>query len=551
MFERQLRLYSGLVLAVYVTLHLVNHTLGIFSIEAMDALRSKIVPIWHHPVGTVALYGALTVHFVLALYSVYRRETFRMSTREAIQLSLGLLVIPMLLAHVVGTRVAQSLLNYDVTYHYVVTTLWNNDWYRIKQPLLLLIVWGHVICGLHFWLRLKPWYKSAIPYVYPVAIALPLLALLGFARAGLQTGEFDTTPEQMAQIFARWSDADPEQRRFVSGLADWGLWIFAILLCATLIARKTRQLRYAKHVHHIIHPAAGTVAGRDGQTVLETLRSARIPHASVCGGKARCTTCRVRIGQGLESLDKPSKLEAAALRRIGAEANVRLACQTRPTRDISVTPLLQAKATIEDTYRPGGVQGHEQKIAALFIDLRDSTSLGEERLPYDVVFILNQFFAEMSAALQTTNGHYAQFAGDGLMALYGLKSGYDVGCREALEGAIEMARRIDVLNGRLQPELSQPLRIGIGVHGGEAIVGTMGPPNSPNYSAIGDNVNVAARLESLSKTYECTLVVSESVARTAGADVSAFNSYVANVRGRGEPVTVYAIEDLSHLKLQK
>ena len=143
----------------------------------------------------------------------------------------------------------------------------------------------------------------------------------------------------------------------------------------------------------------------------------------------------MRVGEGLEALDDPSHLESVALKCIGAEANVRLACQTRPRHDVSVTPLLPANATIQNVYQPGGVQGREQSVAALFIDLRGSTSLGEQKLPYDVVFILNQFFAEMSAALQLTGGHYAQFAGDGLMALYGLKSNHETSCREALTGA--------------------------------------------------------------------------------------------------------------------
>ncbi|MFQ5760796.1 MAG: adenylate/guanylate cyclase domain-containing protein, partial [Acidiferrobacterales bacterium] len=195
-------------------------------------------------------------------------------------------------------------------------------------------------------------------------------------------------------------------------------------------------------------------------------------------------------------------------------------------------------------YRPGGVQGHEQQVATLFIDLRESTKLGEERFPYDVVFILNQFFAEMAASLQATRGHYAQFSGDGLMALYGLESSIESGCRDALKGAVDMNRRLMALNERLGVELREPLRIGIGIHCGEAIVGTMGPPASPNFSAIGDNINIAARLEALTKDYDCTLVVSTVVAQYAGVDLSRFPTHQARVRGRGEPVEVYAISDL-------
>ena len=183
----------------------------------------------------------------------------------------------------------------------------------------------------------------------------------------------------------------------------------------------------------------------------------------------------------------------------------------------------------------------------MFIDLRDSTRFGEGRLPYDVVFILNQFFSEMWAALEATGGHYAQFSGDGLMALYGLESGVTVGSRQALRGAAEMARRLSSLNARLEGELAQPLRVGIGIHCGDAIVGTMGPPNSPNLSAVGDNVNVAARLESQSKSLGCTLVVSTALASSAGVDFSAHPLHEAELRGRGESVPVYAIDDPQEL----
>ena len=118
MLERQLRLYSGLIIAVYIGLHLINHSLGLASVEAMDALRTVIAPLWQNPVGTIALYGSLLLHFLLALRSVYRRDTLRMPLWEAAQLTLGLLIVPMLIAHVVGTRLTRSLLDFDTTYHY-------------------------------------------------------------------------------------------------------------------------------------------------------------------------------------------------------------------------------------------------------------------------------------------------------------------------------------------------------------------------------------------------------------------------------------------------
>jgi len=544
MLERRLRLATGLILAAYVISHFINHGLGLASLDAMEAYRRVNALIWQSWPGTIVLYGSFLVHGVLALYSLFRRMTLRMPWWEAVQLLLGLLIPPLIAIHVIGTRFGQSVLGFDVDYPWVLYVQWSNARYLIQQPLLVIVVWAHVVVGLHFWLRLKPWYAHALPVLYALAVLLPVLALLGFARAGIEVLELAQNPRTLEGITAGWNGAPADARRFIVSLEPKVLWTMAALLAVALAAREGRRLRRRqKRAYAIEHPSAGTVSGRPGQTILEALRTAAIPHASVCGGRARCTTCRVRVGSGLEHLPKPEALEAAALQRIGAVDNVRLACQTRPSRNVHITPLLPANAAASDALRPGGVGGHEQSVAVMFIDLRASTKLGEQRLPYDVVFILNQFFAEMSQALAETRGHYAQFSGDGLMALYGLASDMATGCTDALLGATAMARRLADLNHRLADELEEPLRIGIGIHCGEAIVGTMGPPASPNLSAVGDNINIAARLEAQCKTYGVALIVSEEAARHADVDLSPFEVHETPVRGREVPVKAYAVPD--------
>ncbi|MCB2100808.1 MAG: adenylate/guanylate cyclase domain-containing protein, partial [Rhodobacterales bacterium] len=300
-------------------------------------------------------------------------------------------------------------------------------------------------------------------------------------------------------------------------------------------------------------PGGRTVTAPLGTSMLEAIRQAGLPHAALCGGRARCTTCRVRVGQGAEHLEPPEPLEAAALARLNAEPPVRLACQLRPRRDMVVAPLLSPAITPADNrHQRGGVNGHEQEVTVLFADLRGSTRLGEARLPYDVLFLLNQFFTEMAGALDATGGHYAQFSGDGLMALYGLRGKPDQGARAAFQGALGMLERLDALNDRLADELDAPLRMGIGIHAGEAIVGTMGPPNAPNYSAIGDNVNIAARLESQTKELGTPLVASVAALEMAGLDPDALvargaTRHEVTVKGRTAPLPVLAISDPSLL----
>lgn len=528
-FERHLRLATGLVIAAYVAGHFLNHALGIISVEAMDALRRPLSAWWRSSPATFLLYGSLLTHFALALVSLSRRRTLRMPAWEAFQLAFGLAVLPLLVVHVVGTRFAWQLLDREVNYPRIVAAIWADPWSIAKQVLLISVVWLHLCIGIHFWLRLKRWYPRAQQYLFAAAVLVPALAIAGFVSAGINV--MLPYPQPIAN----------EDLALLQNWRDALYWAFGFALGGTLLARLLRKLR--RGVYRIHHVSGRVVSAHTGGSILEALRDAGVPHASVCGGRARCTTCRVRIAKGLDALAPPAELEAEALRRIDAAPNVRLACQTRPNADVWVTPLVPADADPEAARRPGGVQGHEQQVVAMFVDLRDSTMLGETRLPYDVVFILNQFFAEMSDALAATGGHYAQFAGDGLLALYGLETDIGPASRAALAGAAEMCRRMELLNLRLAHELAAPLRIGIGVHAGMAIVGSMGPPAAPIVSAIGDTINSAARLESLTKDYGCTLIVSLDTLRFAGIPPPDVGVQRVEVRGRAGQLDVLPIED--------
>ena len=326
-------------------------------------------------------------------------------------------------------------------------------------------------------------------------------------------------------------------------MAFLGLTIYVGLVLLPFAGRGVRSFAYRMdRLPRMTHANGRTMAVLPGATVLETLRANRIPHASVCGGRARCTTCRIRVVRGGEQLPAPAGLEAAALARIGAGEGVRLACQLRPSADISVTPLLAADASAADGLVRGGMEGSERQVTVVFVDLRGSTGLAETRMPYDVLFILNQFFNDMTKALVATGGHYSNFTGDGLMALYGLDTSEPaIGATQALRGAREMLLRLDQLNARLRADLKEPLRIGIGIHFGEAIVGAMGPPGSQIVTAIGDTVNTTARLESLTKDYDCALVLSRTAAQAAGLNLAGHALQQALVKGRAEPTEFYAL----------
>jgi adenylate cyclase len=379
---------------------------------------------------------------------------------------------------------------------------------------------------------------------------LPTLALSGYVTAGNQVLRAAESPNY-AKLSLQASNLTDQKRTEIGRIARVGSAIYLALILLPFAGRGVRAWVYRHRRRPLLtHSNGQTVPMLPGATVLETLRENGIPHASVCGGRARCTTCRILVTKGLRNLPEPSGLEAKALARIGAVSGVRLACQIGPTADISVMPLLAADARAADGMVRAGLEGSERLITVMFVDLRGATSLGEAKLPYDLLYILNQFLDEMIKALNATNGHYSQFTGDGLMALYGLNAEDPAtGAAEALRGAREMLARVAQLNSRLRGDLLQPMRIGIGIHFSEAIVGAMGPPGSQIITAIGDTVNACKRLESLTKEHDCAVVVSRRAADMAGLDIKGRKLHQASIQGRTQTVEFYALKTLADLRL--
>ncbi len=548
LFERRLRIITGMILSIYIIIHLSNHVLGLISLDAMEAMRKLVTPFWRSIPGAILIYGSLLTHLGLALISLFRRTSLRMPRWELAQLILGLSIVPLLAGHVADTWGVRVLMGFNINYEFALSRLLTNPSEVVRQGVLVIIVWGHAMVGLHFFLRLMPHYRDWRPRLYPLVLLIPLLVYLAIIRVGvdLQVWQQDYLQPDNQQTF---SLARFIQRPANELLRDAILIAYTALLGFTLLARAIRERLHKNTDVRIKHINGQLLDGRPGQTLLEIIRAHSIPHASLCGGRGRCTTCRVRIDEGLGGLEKPSALEQFALRRIGAAPNVRLACQLRPDSPIKIAPLLPPDLDVDSEWREGGVSGEERDVVALFVDLRESSKISEKHMPYDVLFILNRFFLEMSDALNETHGHYAQFEGDGLLALYGLQRGLQQGCHDALRGAINMQAKIDKINRQLSDELGDPLRIGIGIHCGQAIVGTMGPPTSPNYSAIGDCVNAAARLESQSKEFECVLVVSEEVVQQAKADMGGVESQQINLRGKQQSVRAFLVKNPLQINL--
>jgi adenylate cyclase len=542
---RKTRLISGLVLFSYVLTHFLNHAFGLISLQALETSRVWFLWVWRFPPVAVVLYAALATHLLLAVWAIYqRRQLLRMRGSEALQLILGLAIVPLLAKHVLGTRIASSLFDLNDSYTYVLLVLWYvNPSGAIQQSAALLVAWIHGCIGLWFWLRLKPIYRRLQFVLFGVALLVPVLALIGFYVAGRDVVELARDPSWLRMTATEINAPGPEAVARMAAVEDRIQIAFALVLAATLAARVLRSwIERHRGLVRLIYPGGREVEITPGMSILEASQSAGIPHASVCGGRGRCSTCRVRISRGLELMPPPSSEEEAVLRRVGAPPNVRLACQTRPRVDLAVAPLLPPAAGPRAGFaRSSHLQGHEKEIAILFADLRGFTTIAEHKLPYDIVFVLNRYFAAMGQTIEQAGGHVDKFIGDGVMALFGIEGGVQQGARQALAAARTMGKVLGELNQTLTHDLDQPLRIGIGIHVGSAIVGEMGYARAVSLTAIGDTVNTASRLEGLTKDFAVELVVSEPVAEAAGVDLAEFPMELVEIRGRRERLAVRAI----------
>lgn len=544
------RLISGLTMLCFVASHLLNHAIGIHSLQAMIAAQDWFIAFWQMKSVTFLFALAASVHLGLAMWSIYRRRNlWAMKRWEAAQLIFGLLIPPLLVEHLVMTRVTLELHHAYVDYTYVIHQLFADPVKPWLQAALLIIAWTHGIIGMNFWLRYKPWFPVYKPYLAAATLLIPVLALVGYWSAAREIMHLSRDPAWPPAALKQMNQPSPEAMAHLYALRNV-LWLsFVTLLLSVLGARLLRAAWDARRRRiTVTYPGGRKLRLTPGPTVLEMSLSNGVPHASVCGGRGRCSTCRVKLGKGLEELEPAADGEAKVLARVGASERVRLACQIRPTADIDVMPLLPASiAPAQSTKFPDYHHGRDMPVVVMFADLRGFTTLSENRLPYDVVFILNRYFRAMGEAIESSGGHLDKFIGDGIMALFGLDDGPEAGARNALRAAKRMIERLEDLNRDLVEDLVEPLRIGIGLHEGGAIVGDLGYGTATSLTAIGDVVNTASRLESASKDFKTALVVSEAVMRLAGLAPDLLESHNYTPRGRMEAMTIGVLRDPANL----
>ncbi|MBM4081426.1 MAG: adenylate/guanylate cyclase domain-containing protein [Planctomycetes bacterium] len=306
--------------------------------------------------------------------------------------------------------------------------------------------------------------------------------------------------------------------------------------------------RRAKTVRLDYLPDGRKVESHADETILHASLRAGIPHTHVCGGKARCSTCRVVILGGKEYCLPRNLNEKELADKLGFSPEIRLACQTRATGNVKLRRLvLDAEdiqlATEQRTPKMPVAVGQEKHVAIMFADIRGFTSFAEKLLPYDVIHVLNRHFHEMGAVIQRHGGHIDNYTGDGFMALFGVQDPTDAPLR-AVRAGLEMLQALERLKPYMESIHQKSFDIGIGVHYGQAVLGTIGAEHKRDLTAIGDAVNFASRVEAANKKAGTRFRVSDAAYAQVKAYVRVGSRVNLVLPGKSGEHTLYEIVGL-------
>ncbi|WP_299647926.1 adenylate/guanylate cyclase domain-containing protein [uncultured Tateyamaria sp.] len=543
----KVRIVSGLILMLYLTLHILNLAVILISPTAFDAFQAARLWVIRSDPGTVIIMGAMLSHMVLSLGKVVVARTLRMPLTDWVQISLGLLIPIMLVDHLIYTRAAHEMLGVTTMFGYVNRLIWGtaDGW---GQAALMIIAWVHGAIGLHMWLRLTAWWRAWVPWLIGVAVTLPILALVGFvtfARTidGLLS---NSQAEQVAHAAWNWPDAAGfAALATASTNMTYAVWaILGIAITAFLARRIIAAIARPIRIHYVDGPS---VRAPRGQTILETSRTSAVAHTALCGGRGRCTTCRVIVEDGLDNLPAPSEAEARSLAAVGAPPNARLACQVRPTQSVRVFRVFDRDGKQS---RAHASQGKEAQLAVLFLDMRGFTARTDGQLPYDVVHLLNRFFDEIVPPINAAGGTVDKYMGDGLMAVFETDSA-EASAKAAIKAVQGIGAALQAFNNKLAGEGSAPVAIGIGVHLGNVVLGEIGAAGQAPRTLIGDTVNIASRLESETKARGAQALISIDVIQAAGLTASEDAFVSLNLRGREAPLATVPLMDAADISVFK
>lgn len=295
-------------------------------------------------------------------------------------------------------------------------------------------------------------------------------------------------------------------------------------------------------------PENKVVPINDGETILESCIRHQIPHAHACGGRAMCSTCRIWVLDGLQNCQGRNPEESRLAERLTFSAEMRLACQTTVTGDVRFRRLvlddLDLDLTTQLARRRLGPCGEGRDIAVLFADIRDFTNFSRALSAYDLMYVLNRCMYQLGEIVEANGGYVDNVIGDAIMALFGTNGERDAPLR-SVKAAVEMLHAVDRLHPYLETMYGQQFDLKVGLHYGNAVVGTLGTASCERLTAIGDTVNIASRIEDANNEMGSRLLISEELYRLVQNDVVLKDYVRVKLRGARERRTLFEVEDLT------
>jgi len=282
-------------------------------------------------------------------------------------------------------------------------------------------------------------------------------------------------------------------------------------------------------------------------TILEAMLKAKINHTHVCGGNARCTTCRIYIMDGLSNCLPRNEKEKQLAENLGFPQDIRLACQTKISGNIAIRRAVVDDLDIEIVLKqfgdaPGTKLGQEKDLAILFTDIVNYTEFAEALPAYDVVHVLNRYYQTMNGIIVQHKGIISDVAGDGILALFGAIGDSKNPVLDAIHAVRAMNAALTQFNGYLNQMYDWSFGIRAGINFGKVIVGNFNTGMMSKISAIGDAVNLASRIETANKDFGTKLLISQRANEEIKGVVETHKMYRATLKGKSGEYVLYEVE---------
>ena len=254
------------------------------------------------------------------------------------------------------------------------------------------------------------------------------------------------------------------------------------------------------------------------QSILDASLSAGIPHFHACGGNAKCSTCRVLVLEGDSLLTPLTQKESFLKNQMHFPPNVRLACQTHVIGDgVKLRRIIQDETDIGlyvGSAAGDSTQqlGEEKEMALLFLDIRSFTHIVENHPAFDVIHIIRKLFSSFQSRIENNKGKIVETTGDGFYAVFGYETRKKQSAELAVASAYSMLEDLETLNETyFIPHFQERIEVGIGIHTGKVVSGTVRIGKQDHSVVMGYPVNIASRLQNATKELNNELIVSSEI----------------------------------------